>query len=120
MQMDMPPAPRHNDRGPRARGDRIMTTPTEALRTIMPIAGWGDTQAADVDEARIGDGADRVVEDLGKRRVAGVFPIVELDAPHQVARVAERRHPPAVDAVAGVADRFRERPPRSPRHAEGG
>jgi crotonobetainyl-CoA:carnitine CoA-transferase CaiB-like acyl-CoA transferase len=25
-----------------------MTTPTEALRTIMPIAGWGDTQAADV------------------------------------------------------------------------
>jgi hypothetical protein len=89
-----------------------MTTPTEALRTIMPIAGWGDTQAADVDEARIGDGADRVVEDLGKRRVADVFPIVELDAPHQVARVAERRHPPAVDAVAGVADRFRERLPR--------
>jgi crotonobetainyl-CoA:carnitine CoA-transferase CaiB-like acyl-CoA transferase len=25
-----------------------MTTPNEALRTIMPIAGWGDTQAADV------------------------------------------------------------------------
>jgi crotonobetainyl-CoA:carnitine CoA-transferase CaiB-like acyl-CoA transferase len=25
-----------------------MTTPTEALRTIVPIAGWGDTQAADV------------------------------------------------------------------------
>src|SRR5262245_10730515 len=25
-----------------------MTTPSEALRTILPIAGWGDTQAADV------------------------------------------------------------------------
>jgi len=29
-------------------GDTIMTTPNEALRTILPIAGWGDTQAADV------------------------------------------------------------------------
>ena len=26
----------------------IMTTSNEALRTILPIAGWGDTQAADV------------------------------------------------------------------------
>src|SRR5215467_4893173 len=25
-----------------------MTTPNEALRTILPIAGWGETQAADV------------------------------------------------------------------------
>src|SRR5262244_3110590 len=25
-----------------------MTSPNEALRTILPIAGWGDTQAADV------------------------------------------------------------------------
>ncbi len=25
-----------------------MTTPNEALRTILPIAGWGDTQGADV------------------------------------------------------------------------
>jgi len=25
-----------------------MTTPNEALRTIVPLAGWGDTQAADV------------------------------------------------------------------------
>lgn len=25
-----------------------MTTPNDALRTILPIAGWGDTQAADV------------------------------------------------------------------------
>jgi hypothetical protein len=25
-----------------------MTTPNEALHTILPIAGWGDTQAADV------------------------------------------------------------------------
>src|SRR5258708_16704686 len=25
-----------------------MTTPNEALRTILPIGGWGDTQAADV------------------------------------------------------------------------
>ena len=33
---------------PRARGDKIMTTPDEALRTILPIAGWGDVQAADV------------------------------------------------------------------------
>src|SRR6202045_3149810 len=35
-------------RSPRARGYKIMTTPNEALRTILPIAGWGDTQAADV------------------------------------------------------------------------
>jgi hypothetical protein len=27
---------------------QIMTTPNEALRTILPMAGWGDTQAADV------------------------------------------------------------------------
>src|SRR5712671_4934342 len=33
---------------PRARGCKIMTTPNEALRTILPVAGWGDTQAADV------------------------------------------------------------------------
>ena len=25
-----------------------MTTPNDALRTILPVAGWGDTQAADV------------------------------------------------------------------------
>src|SRR5262245_13602235 len=25
-----------------------MSTPNEGLRTILPIAGWGDTQAADV------------------------------------------------------------------------
>src|ERR1700756_4198327 len=25
-----------------------MTAPNETLRTILPIAGWGDTQAADV------------------------------------------------------------------------
>src|SRR5580704_16981825 len=25
-----------------------MTTPNEALRTILPIAGWSDTRAADV------------------------------------------------------------------------
>jgi crotonobetainyl-CoA:carnitine CoA-transferase CaiB-like acyl-CoA transferase len=28
--------------------DEIMTMPNDALRTILPIAGWGDTQAADV------------------------------------------------------------------------
>src|SRR5437773_2720492 len=28
--------------------EKIMTTPNEALRTILPIAGWGDGQAADV------------------------------------------------------------------------
>src|SRR6266850_1393372 len=33
---------------PRARGDKIMTMPNEALRTILPIAGWGDRQAVDV------------------------------------------------------------------------
>src|SRR5712691_7581963 len=38
----------HNDRGLRARGYKIMTTPNEALRMILPTAGWGDTQAADV------------------------------------------------------------------------
>jgi hypothetical protein len=26
----------------------IMTAPNETLRTILPIAGWGDGQAADV------------------------------------------------------------------------
>jgi hypothetical protein len=25
-----------------------MTTPNEGLRTILPVAGWGGTQAADV------------------------------------------------------------------------
>src|SRR6202011_4244665 len=29
-------------------GYKIMTTPNEALRTILPIAGWGDRQAVDV------------------------------------------------------------------------
>src|SRR5437879_12253317 len=38
----------HNDRGPRVRGYKIMTTPNEALRTILPVAGWCDGQAADV------------------------------------------------------------------------
>src|SRR5262252_7810941 len=46
--MDVRHGPMHNDRGPRARGYKIMTTPNEALRTILPIAGWGDTQPADV------------------------------------------------------------------------
>src|SRR5439155_25992230 len=27
---------------------KIMTGPNEALRTILPIAGWGDRQAVDV------------------------------------------------------------------------
>src|SRR3979411_834523 len=31
---------------PRVRGYKIMTMPNEALRTILPIAGWGDGQAA--------------------------------------------------------------------------
>src|SRR6516162_10059972 len=35
-----------------------MTTPNEALRTILPIAGWGDTQAADV---KFTGGADPVL-----------------------------------------------------------
>src|ERR1700693_2506840 len=35
---------------PTKRGDkRIMTTPTEALRTILPIAGWSDGEAAAVE-----------------------------------------------------------------------
>lgn len=33
---------------PRVGGYNIMATPNEALRTILAIAGWGDTQAADV------------------------------------------------------------------------
>ena len=40
--------PMHNDRGPRVAVTKIMTTPNEALRTILPIAGWGDRQAVDV------------------------------------------------------------------------
>src|SRR3974390_3512124 len=35
-----------------------MTTPNEALRTILPISGWGDTQAADV---KFTGGADPVL-----------------------------------------------------------
>src|SRR6202022_1792598 len=35
-----------------------MPTPNEALRTILPIAGWGDTQAADV---MFAGGADPVL-----------------------------------------------------------
>jgi crotonobetainyl-CoA:carnitine CoA-transferase CaiB-like acyl-CoA transferase len=31
-----------------ANGSKIMTTPNEALRAILPVAGWGDAQAADV------------------------------------------------------------------------
>src|SRR5438094_2278223 len=46
--MDVRCGPMHNDRGSRVCGYKIMTTPNEALRTILPIAGWGDTQAADV------------------------------------------------------------------------
>jgi crotonobetainyl-CoA:carnitine CoA-transferase CaiB-like acyl-CoA transferase len=47
--MDVRHGPMHNDPGFHgARGYKIMTTPSEALRTILPIAGWGDTQAADV------------------------------------------------------------------------
>ena len=36
------------NRGPRVRGYKIMTTPNEALRTILPVAGWCYGQAADV------------------------------------------------------------------------
>src|SRR6202521_4639824 len=36
-----------------------MTTPNETLRTILPIAGWGDTQAADV---AFTGGADPVLQ----------------------------------------------------------
>src|SRR5258707_12638747 len=46
--MDVSRRPVHNDRGPRVRGYRIMTTPNEALCTILPIAGWGDRRAVDV------------------------------------------------------------------------
>src|SRR5258708_22686592 len=46
--MDVRRHPVHNDRGQRVRGYKIMSTPNEALRRILRIAGWGDTQAADV------------------------------------------------------------------------
>src|SRR5215471_12318416 len=46
--MDVRRGPMHNDGSPPARGYKIMTTPNEALRTILPIAGCGDTRAADV------------------------------------------------------------------------
>src|SRR6266699_604520 len=46
--MDVRRGPMHNDQGPRVRGYKIMTTPNEALRTIVPITGWGDRQAVDV------------------------------------------------------------------------
>src|SRR5258708_3046350 len=43
---------------PRARGYKIMTTRNEALRTILPIAGWGDSHAA---AAMFTGGADPVL-----------------------------------------------------------
>src|SRR2546423_15033836 len=46
--MDVRRGPMHNDRGPRVRGYKIMTMPNEALRAILPIAGWGDRQTVDV------------------------------------------------------------------------
>src|SRR5258706_63780 len=66
--MDVRRRPMHNDRGPRVRGYKIMTTPNEALRTILPIAGWGDTQAADV---MFTGGADPVLPTPFRRGVAG-------------------------------------------------
>src|SRR5215813_2398115 len=46
--MDVCRGPMHNDRVQGFADTKIMTTPNEALRTILPIAGWGETQAADV------------------------------------------------------------------------
>src|ERR1700716_12354 len=46
--MDVRRGPIHNDRGPRVSGYEIMTTPNDALHTILPVAGWCDGQAADV------------------------------------------------------------------------
>jgi len=47
--MDVRRGPVHNWMGSTGqRLQEIMTTPNEALRTILPIAGWGDGQAADV------------------------------------------------------------------------
>src|SRR6266853_3209449 len=50
----------------------------------------------EVDQARVGDRPDRVIEDRGDRGSANVFPIVEFDASHQITGVAERRNPAAV------------------------
>ena len=50
----------------------------------------------EVDEARVGDGSDRVIEDRDDRRVANVFPMVEFDASHQITRLAERGNPATV------------------------
>jgi crotonobetainyl-CoA:carnitine CoA-transferase CaiB-like acyl-CoA transferase len=57
--MDARRGPVHNDRSPRVGGYKIMTTPNEVLRTILSIAGWGDTQAADV---MFTGGADPVLQ----------------------------------------------------------
>src|SRR5262245_41822167 len=46
--MDVRRGPMQNDRVSTGSRYTIMTTPNEALRTILPIAGWGETQAADV------------------------------------------------------------------------
>src|SRR5436853_7518732 len=64
--MAMRRGPMHNDRRPRARGDKIMTTPNEALRTILPIAGWGAGWGASWDDGQAADvtftgGADPVL-----------------------------------------------------------
>src|ERR1700716_939105 len=49
-----------------------MTTPNEALRTILPIAGWGDTQAADV---IFTGGADPVLPTPFRIGAAGAAPL---------------------------------------------
>ena len=40
--------PVHNGWGPRARGFEIMAAANEALRMILPIAGWSEGRVADV------------------------------------------------------------------------
>src|ERR1700674_2110361 len=54
------------------RGCKIMTTPKEALRTILPIAGWGDRQAVDV---MFTGGADPVLPPPSRIGVAGAAPL---------------------------------------------
>src|SRR5258705_12914911 len=46
--IDVPRGPVHNGWGPRLEAYEIMAAPNEALRMILPIAGWCDGQAADV------------------------------------------------------------------------
>src|SRR5215469_3503978 len=67
-----------------------MTSPNEALRTILPIAGWGDTQAADV---KFTGGADPVLPTPFRIGAAGAATLAARGlAATELWQVRTRRH----------------------------